>query len=218
MRRSAITASLTALAAMLALAPAAGAARLQVTPQWVLIDPWGGGYYENFVTYAAASGEANRLVVGGQGGHVITLYDPGTPMSPQMSGALPKVDPDVLVDNTNVPVSEAYSCSAPTSKSYGACTATPGYRCYFDEMFRDCGRFNRGTHFLRIEIALGDLRDTVRLLPGSALAVVSTGSGNDSVDSRNRVADRVDCGAGADTVVADAKDVVYSTCETVTRG
>jgi len=42
--------------------------------------------------------------------------------------------------------------------------------------------------------------------------------GNDTIDARDGEVDSVTCGAGADTVLADAVDVVAPDCETVTRG
>jgi Ca2+-binding RTX toxin-like protein len=42
--------------------------------------------------------------------------------------------------------------------------------------------------------------------------------GNDTVDARDGEVDSIDCGAGQDTVKADAADVVAPTCETVDRG
>jgi Ca2+-binding RTX toxin-like protein len=42
--------------------------------------------------------------------------------------------------------------------------------------------------------------------------------GNDTIDVRDGEIDSVTCGAGADTVLADANDVVAPDCETVTRG
>ena len=42
--------------------------------------------------------------------------------------------------------------------------------------------------------------------------------GNDTIDARDGEIDQVDCGAGIDTVRADAADVVSATCETVDRG
>jgi len=42
--------------------------------------------------------------------------------------------------------------------------------------------------------------------------------GNDTIDARDGEVDSVDCGAGTDTVHADAVDVVAPDCETVERG
>ncbi|HMJ32787.1 MAG TPA: calcium-binding protein [Baekduia sp.] len=42
--------------------------------------------------------------------------------------------------------------------------------------------------------------------------------GNDTIDARDGEIDSVTCGAGADTVLADASDVVAPDCEAVTRG
>jgi len=42
--------------------------------------------------------------------------------------------------------------------------------------------------------------------------------GNDTIDARDGEVDSITCGAGADTVLADAVDVVAPDCETVTRG
>ena len=69
----------------------------------------------------------------------------------------------------------------------------------------------------------------------AALQIISGGSGNDSIEggagndilsgdtgddalrARDGFADRVDCGAGADTAVVDTLDVVSANCETVSR-
>jgi hypothetical protein len=42
--------------------------------------------------------------------------------------------------------------------------------------------------------------------------------GNDTIEARDGEVDSITCGAGTDTVSADAQDVVASDCETVTRG
>jgi hypothetical protein len=42
--------------------------------------------------------------------------------------------------------------------------------------------------------------------------------GNDTIDARDGEVDSIDCGAGTDTVLADADDVVAPDCETVQRG
>ena len=46
---------------------------------------------------------------------------------------------------------------------------------------------------------------------------IKTGAGNDLIQVRNGSIDRIDCGAGDDTVVADAQDPVASNCEHVDR-
>ena len=43
-------------------------------------------------------------------------------------------------------------------------------------------------------------------------------SGNDTIDARDGEKDSVTCGVGADTVAADAADVVAADCETINRG
>jgi len=47
---------------------------------------------------------------------------------------------------------------------------------------------------------------------------LSGNSGNDRIDARDRQSDRIRCGAGRDTVVADRIDRVGSDCERVRRG
>lgn len=49
---------------------------------------------------------------------------------------------------------------------------------------------------------------------GAGNDVLNGGDGDDTVNARDGVSDRVDCGAGTDTVVADASDVVTG-CESV---
>ena len=46
---------------------------------------------------------------------------------------------------------------------------------------------------------------------------VSGGPGNDTVKVKDGVRDRVTCGGGRDTVVADKKDKVAKDCEVVRR-
>jgi hypothetical protein len=47
---------------------------------------------------------------------------------------------------------------------------------------------------------------------------IRLGDGNDRVSARNGTADKISCGSGTDTVVADQVDTVASDCETVDRG
>jgi Tol biopolymer transport system component len=65
-------------------------------------------------------------------------------------------------------------------------------------------------------IDAGPADDTV--VGGTGDDRIIAGSGRDVVFVRDRRRDVVDCGAGRDTVVADAADVITSTCETVVRG
>ncbi len=51
---------------------------------------------------------------------------------------------------------------------------------------------------------------------GTGADSIYGGTGNDSVQARDGTRDRIDCGAGKDTVVADKTDVVKG-CETVKR-
>jgi Ca2+-binding RTX toxin-like protein len=46
---------------------------------------------------------------------------------------------------------------------------------------------------------------------------VLAGSGADKIDVRNRKVDRVDCGTGRDTVLADRNDKVGLNCERIKR-
>ena len=52
------------------------------------------------------------------------------------------------------------------------------------------------------------------LTGGGGADVLSGGDGNDIINARDGVADRIDCGAGTDSVVADAVDV-HVNCETI---
>jgi hypothetical protein len=52
---------------------------------------------------------------------------------------------------------------------------------------------------------------------GAGTDSVEAGDGDDSIDVRDGKADRVNCGSGSDSVVADAADVVASDCETVSK-
>ncbi len=56
-----------------------------------------------------------------------------------------------------------------------------------------------------------------RIVGGTGRDVVSAGSGSDRVDVRDGKRDRVNCGRGRDTVIADPKDRVSDNCERVVR-
>jgi hypothetical protein len=60
--------------------------------------------------------------------------------------------------------------------------------------------------------------DTVTLRRGSGAGDISSAGGDDTIDSRNGVADTIACGDGNDTVHADAADSVAADCETIARG
>ena len=73
-------------------------------------------------------------------------------------------------------------------------------------------------------VSLGDGADTfdasnstvaVTLVAGSGVKSIKTGGGSDNIFTRNGAADQVVCGAGADTVQADANDVTDASCEQV---
>jgi len=55
------------------------------------------------------------------------------------------------------------------------------------------------------------------LTGSSAVNTLSTGDGDDTINSRDGNLDRVACGAGTDTATADTLDIVDATCETVNR-
>ena len=55
------------------------------------------------------------------------------------------------------------------------------------------------------------------LTAGSGVKTITTGGGDDSIAARNGSADRVACGAGADSVDADPDDAVDASCEQVDR-
>ena len=52
------------------------------------------------------------------------------------------------------------------------------------------------------------------LTGGPGVDVINGGDGNDTIQARDGVADKVDCGAGTDSVVADAADMLVG-CETI---
>jgi Ca2+-binding RTX toxin-like protein len=56
-----------------------------------------------------------------------------------------------------------------------------------------------------------------RIVGGTGRDVVSGGSGSDRIDVRDGKRDRVNCGRGRDTVIADPKDRVSDNCERVVR-
>jgi hypothetical protein len=53
---------------------------------------------------------------------------------------------------------------------------------------------------------------------GTSSLVLNTGDGDDKVAARNGTADRISCGSGNDSVIADPNDAVGADCETVDRG
>lgn len=55
--------------------------------------------------------------------------------------------------------------------------------------------------------------DDDRLTGGPGTDVLHSGAGNDTIDARDGAPDRIDCGAGADTVLADAIDQLADSCE-----
>jgi hypothetical protein len=64
-------------------------------------------------------------------------------------------------------------------------------------------------------INTGEADDQV--IPNKGKDEVSTASGDDVVDARDGVADKIFCGTGTDTVYADQLDSVAVDCDTVTR-
>jgi len=56
-----------------------------------------------------------------------------------------------------------------------------------------------------------------RIVGSTGRDVVSGGSGSDRIDVRDGKRDRVNCGRGRDTVIADSKDRVSDNCERVVR-
>jgi hypothetical protein len=212
MRRKAtlLTATVAALAAMLVVATPGGAATLHLRTD--------GYYLYTDVLYTGAAGEANHLVVGGQGGHVVLLRDPNIPIS-AAPFAPPYVDANpndgLFGRDGELPVYAGFSCSAPTGRGHAMCVATPGSTC------NEGGCQNDNADLWRFHVAyfnLGDGNDSITLLPASMASTVFAGSGGDTLDTRNKVSDYIDCGDGADVVTADKSDRVASTCETVTRG
>ena len=76
-------------------------------------------------------------------------------------------------------------------------------------------------------IYLGDGADTldassssiaVTAYTGPGVKTITTGSGADTINARNGSVDKIACGGGTDSVVADDDDSVASDCEQVTRG
>jgi len=55
------------------------------------------------------------------------------------------------------------------------------------------------------------------LVGGPGRDVLNGGRGRDRIFARDGVRDRINCGAGVDTVRADRADVVASNCEHVSR-
>jgi hypothetical protein len=53
---------------------------------------------------------------------------------------------------------------------------------------------------------------------GTSSLDIRTGDGNDKVAARNGTADKISCGSGTDSVVADPQDSVAADCESVDRG
>jgi hypothetical protein len=207
----------------------AHAATLSVEDRVVYVPP-GGARVDHDVVYVAGA-ERNRVVIGGARPLSVVVYDPGVPMPPAPSPPSPPSgpppvpspglpsDPFALLDSVLagdiLPVDQVFACVAPTGKSVGVCVATPGRTC--DSGFSDICSTDIGT-FYRVEIDLGDGSDSLRLAQGTVRTVVATGRGNDKIDSHNGAVDQVDCGDGFDTVAAEYRDVVSSTCEAVTRG
>lgn len=65
------------------------------------------------------------------------------------------------------------------------------------------------------EIRTSDGKDTID--PGAGFDLVESGRGDDTVTVRDGFPDVVNCGEGADRVVADTQDEVEASCETVER-
>ena len=55
------------------------------------------------------------------------------------------------------------------------------------------------------------------IVGGKGLDVIAAGRGDDRVLARDSNTDRIDCGAGADSVVADVNDRTWRNCELVSR-
>jgi hypothetical protein len=203
-----------ALAGLLAAAAPAPAATLRVSSEWVpSSDPFcpDCGYVAHNVAYTSGL-ERNAVTIGGVGRRLITVRDPNVQMSAG-PGEFPFPSEDVLMllDGA-IPIGKAWGCFSPQGRGNGACVTTAGSSCDFGGCYTDLTRFDRLT------ISLGGGSDALTLLRESMGTEVAMGSGDDKVDARNKVVDHIECGNGIDTVVADAKDIVYSTCETVTRG
>ncbi|MCW3064974.1 MAG: calcium-binding protein [Solirubrobacterales bacterium] len=75
-------------------------------------------------------------------------------------------------------------------------------------------------------VSADDMDDTVEnqtslpseLFGGDGIDTLTGGSGNDRFDTRGTFTDRVTCGGGDDTVLADTSDLIASDCEHVDRG
>jgi hypothetical protein len=147
-----------------------------------------GGYIAHNAVYVAGP-EANNVTVVGRRPSVVAVHDPGVAL-------------------------DSGGCFSPQGKGTGVCWLYPGEVCdgFSGSCSYDIGRFR---HFIG---QLGDGADRLTLVQGAPAAVVSMGSGNDSLNARNKVADQIDCGDGIDKVVADPYDTVSSNCEAVTRG
>lgn len=180
------------------------------------------------VIYTAGA-ERNRVVVSGSQPpllervlplativeqHAVVLYDPGVPIS---AGPVEAPGPSVpslpggALRFDVVPVSATHSCVSPTAKSVGVCFATAGRWCSpYGSCYSDVGRFGL------VELQLGDGDDSLRIAPGSVQTYVQAGAGDDKINARNRWYDRIDCGDGYDTVLAEpGYDYAEENCEVV---
>jgi hypothetical protein len=84
----------------------------------------------------------------------------------------------------------------------------------------NCGRVRpRIVHCdsLPLYATLGDGNDQLWISAYDLPVTVDGGTGDDSIRVANLSWDTVDCGSGVDTVIADLRDTVAATCESVTR-
>lgn len=190
MRTRRIALLVATIVAACAMAAPAGAATLWVRTDVINLEQL--VYSPEYVGGA----EPNRVVVAATGALLVGVYDPGVPITAGSD-------------------SVGGGCSSPTGKSAGYCLVEP-VRQECQAFGGECGLVVG--YFYHFVVNLGGGADKLTLAPGGLPAVVATGSGDDTVNARNKVVDRIECGNGADTVAADWKDVVYSTCESVTRG
>ena len=197
--------TLAPLAVALMGAPPAGAATLSPEVEYFFGEPC------CYSVVFRSTSVPNKLVIGGAGSELVVVRDPNVPISTPAAIDVPEPAPEYIGDEVPTPLWTSMNCVAPTHWGHAACAITPGR-----------GPCNTGgcwftTEYFVLHIWLGADDDTVTLLPGSIDTEVSTGAGNDTLDTRNRVEDTVSCGEGVDVVIADQADRLGSSCEVVRR-
>lgn len=140
--------------------------------------------------YTAAAGEANRVTL------TTALPAPGVVLVREDGPGVP------LATDTCAPVLVGAVCTSLVHRD--AAAGLPGTAPL-------------GWGYSRVELRDGNDTLTVRGLGLSGGMDVFTGDGNDTVDIANGTREFVHCGPGSDRVRADQRDVVDSSCESVSR-